>query len=126
MQTARRFHNQIVEAFAKVAINSARDAENFDAANAVFDANAFFGYFLVSPFLLRSQFLSFWLLRWLISRASLRFITLKTGIFPNLAPFGKRNGLFVRAFFAVASRAQYFDFSRAFLAEDIVFERMPR
>ena len=109
-----------------IAINIVHNPKHFYPTQAVFNPNSLSGNGLVLRFFSRRQFSPSGFLLGLIRRGLLRFIALKTEVFPQFTVFGKTiafliGGRFV-VFFARLGPAQPFDLLGPFLGDDNILD----
>jgi hypothetical protein len=129
MQTTSRFPNQIIKTGAEVAKDIAHDRVDLDATDTMFDTDALAGNDGIGRFLWRCQFTPFRLLLGLKGVNLIRFVTLKSGVFPQLAAHWKGDAVFIGQLLVVClaftSRAEHLDLARGFVTDDIVLDCMP-
>ena len=129
MQTTGCFHDHIIKTSTDVAKDITHAVVDLDPTDAMLNAYALAGNDCIVGLLLHRQFTAFGLLLGLKGLDLIRFVALKTGVFPELAAGWKAQALFIGqlriVLLACPGRTENLDLTRAFVTDDVILDRVP-
>ncbi len=129
MQTARDLHDQIIETEAQITEGIGHDMKDLDPTQGVFNPNAALRDLGIEAFVGRGQFATFRLLLRLKGHHVGWFVSLKTGVLPQLTAGRENKRLSVRqrliVLFAGHGGTEHLDFAGPLVTDDVILDGVP-